>query len=350
MRHVRGRAVFRSDVMQALRLFPDQLRYWLGLPVPPRFRREQISVRQLSDGLTTEYRYIDRERVLNFDPNIFTRVEVTYSQDTEKLGMETLLRNGFMTGYSALTGINASSRTGGLMSGHIGDILRRRSTFFGIGAGLAMAAFAGLPVTNHHVVARFWGHAQQNRDYLETTAADTLVELMRANLVAAPAAATVQPIPFSIPVLFGGGFNVQFGDMRTQVTSDWSGMFYEIRMDWIGSRLQTIVGPLLNRLRRGGAPPRAAGRQVRAILIDPMRGTYLGGAVASALRDSADLWAPPAAPPDVTDTEVDRSGTTVVIPLSRSFVGPISAGVSTTISGTVTTRPGPPAVPGITLP
>src|SRR5204863_224327 len=107
----------------------------------------------------------------------------------------------------------------------------------------------------------------------------------------------------------------------------------EIETHWIGSRLQS----LLNRFRpaAGGGPPPRPPQPVRAILTDPMRGTYLGGAVASALRDSADLWAQPAAPPDVADVETNRLGATV------SAASPLTGRVST---------PAGPSTPGTTLP
>lgn len=348
-RFVRGRAVFRSDVLKALQLFPDQLRYWLGLPVPPRFRREQIQVRQLSDGLTLEYQYADRERVLNFDPNVFTRVEMTASTDTEKLGLESVLKSALVSTFDRFA--NALGSGGGSASGSLAAMAGRAivRAVGGVVApaivfGLAVLA-TGLPVTSYRVVGRFWGHAQQNRQYLETMAFQTfdrLTELyfgapLTIRGLSIPAAVNIGPMRIPIPPPLGG-LRLQFADLRLRSTADLSGMFLEIEGIWTGSRLQELLGQFIPRIFRGGAAaPPAAPRQVRAIYIDPMRGTYLGAAVASALRDSSDLWTLPALPPEVWDVEADRSVTFV-------------AGPAASLPGSSLT--GDPATPaaGITLP
>src|SRR5262249_31310457 len=69
-RTVTGRAVFRSDILQRYGLVPDQFRYWLGHPVPENMKRSSIRVKQLGDGNTLQYQFVDRERILHYDPNI----------------------------------------------------------------------------------------------------------------------------------------------------------------------------------------------------------------------------------------------------------------------------------------
>ncbi len=302
VRFVQGRAVFRSDVLQALKLFPDQLRYWLGLPTPARFRREQIRVRQLSDGLTTEYSYVDRERVLSFDPNVFTRVEMTVLIDEENLGLESIVRRGAGGALDAFQGIRAGTASGatGWLSGMVGDLLARRiGTVAGI-AGFGAAALAGIPVTNYRAVGRFWGHARQRREFLNRQATSTFNHLLQGY--------SFIPLSFASGGIFGGGIsavrflglNLQLGDTQTRTTHDLSGMFLQRERSWVGSRLQGILSRIAS---VAAALVETNTNPVRAILANPMRGTYLGGAVASALRDSSDTWVQSVDPLAVRDRE-----------------------------------------------
>lgn len=355
-RYVEGTAVFRSDALQVLKLFPDQFRYWLGHPIPPRFRRENIRVRQEADGVTTHYSFIDRERVLNFDPNVFTRVEMTISQDEDQPGLETLFRKGAGPVLDAVAGIGGVERLLRRLPG-IGGFFRTYGGFFGgvtaLGATAVRIAFAlanvGLPVTNYRIVGRFWGHALQNRAWLERVALNAYRQMIAIyGLSRQLIALTGFAVPNFVPLL--AGRTLQLADIRFRTNADLSGMFVEYDQEVVGSRLQTFLGWLLQNPPAGAG---AAPTQVRPILLDPMRGTYLGGAVASALRNSSDLWAQTGVAPSVRDTEVDRSGT-FIFGTGRPAINAAGGPFSSFPDGTnVTGGPGQaniPTRPGATLP
>lgn len=353
-RHVEGRAIFRSDVLQVLKLYPDQLRYWLGHPVPAGFSRSNIQVRAESDNLTLGYRFTDQQRVLNFDPNRFTRVEVTVSNETETLGLESVLRSGIGAALNTFMPISriASAAVGWIpwAGGAIGAAL---GALGAAGIGYLTGKLAGVPVTHWTLQGRFWGHPGRDRKFFEQDAYATFMALMDDYLngvwgystpgtglagpeaivgsVTIPRSVTLtNPLPIGpasipIPIPFLGGLRVQLGDTRQRQRSDLSGMFTELEYHFVGSRIQTLTMPIPRvfvpdittppvRLGASGPPPPPSSvfidpnikREGRQILADPMRGTYLELAVANALRDSADLWQQVQAPPVVSDTEVTR--------------------------------------------
>ena len=106
-RTITGRAVFRQDIMRANGLIPDQLRYWIGHPVPPGFSRQSVKVSQLPDGLTLAYSVVDRQRSYTPDPNVVTRVEIVYTRATTNGGLEQNInwaRNWGPVGWTLLIG------------------------------------------------------------------------------------------------------------------------------------------------------------------------------------------------------------------------------------------------------
>ncbi len=347
-RQVEGRAIFRSDVLQVLELFPDQLRYWLGHPIPQNFSRSQIQVRAESDNLTLAYRFIDQQRVLNFDPNVFTRVELTISKDDEQLGLESILRTGIGTALNTFMPITRVAQGvagaipvfGGMASGLVGAA-------GAVGMGWLTAQLAGVEVTHYTVQGRFWGHPDRFRREFENDAFEMFQALIReyaietemenplnitgvTNIPSSIEFANPIPENLRIPgtILSGptitlpvpaplGGLQVQTADVRRRRRADISGMFVEYEHHTIGSRLQTLFNNLqpipepIPGIDPGGdpqftnpPPPRSV--EPRPLLPDPMQGTYLGGCVANALRDSADLWEQVQEPPPVRNQPITR--------------------------------------------
>ncbi len=360
-RQVEGRAIFRSDVLQVLQLYPDQLRYWLGHPIPVNFSRSQIQVRAESDALTLAYRFIDQQRILNFDPNRFTRVEMTLSLEDEILGLESILRSGIHAGLHLVKPIH---RIAAAVLGPIpwvGGMAAGAATAAGVASLAGMVgALAGVPVRHYHVAGRFWGHPARFRQNFETDAlvtfmasiqdyintaglgglgglspggrpgtlgSDTAVPSAFAAIVGATAipgsirieSPFVGGDPFDIPIPFFGRTSIQLGDVRIRRRADLSGMFVEFDYSYMGSRLQTILpqiptppaaprsafGTAAEIARRLPTAPQPV-VEPRPILPDPMQGTYLGICVANALRDSADLWVQVQDPPPVKNVPLKR--------------------------------------------
>jgi hypothetical protein len=63
-----GRLVCRTDFLERRALVPDDFRGRLFHPIPPRFSREHVDVRQLGDGSGVTYTTVDEEREWGIDP------------------------------------------------------------------------------------------------------------------------------------------------------------------------------------------------------------------------------------------------------------------------------------------
>lgn len=89
-RIVEGVAIFRSDFLSKNNDRPDFHRSELFQPLPKRMRRENIEVRQHSDGLTISYSFRDVEQRINVEPSgaaIKIEIEVRTSFDGTGLGV-----------------------------------------------------------------------------------------------------------------------------------------------------------------------------------------------------------------------------------------------------------------------
>lgn len=320
-RIINGRCVFRRDILETNKIIPDALRYWLGHPIPQGMMRLGVNVRQMADGVTYQYEIIDRDRCLRFDPNVFTRVECSYTTDvTEKGIMDTLFPGGFnfrsLIGGAVNIGVGALLNVAGQLSGALSQLFGGQSApqaLLDFTSSLISSNFGlarPIPITKYHILARFWGHPEKDMFWLDRDAELFVTGRFREALQYA------NPV-FNAPNPIGGvaGLQpivtvqspVQLATINKRKTVDQSGKFLEI--DW------TVFGSILT----GAAAVFIAGRnktrgghrvdllpEPYPILHDPMRGTNLSACVAQALRNPDDAWRQPQDPPWIRNSSVQR--------------------------------------------
>jgi hypothetical protein len=146
-RHVRGHAVFRSDVLLDLKLRPDGFRAYLSHPIPTNFQRTNVRAVQHEDGNRVDYQFVDREQPLNLRYSNVTQVEafVHLGQNTPPP------ERGLEAGLSSVIGAARRGRRSGLI-------------------GAATATVSGmLPHSTVNVTVRAWGNRAVNRTFLLLT-------------------------------------------------------------------------------------------------------------------------------------------------------------------------------------
>ena len=314
-RTVTGRAVFRTDVLTREGLVPDQLRYWLGHPVPERFARQRVWVKALPDNRTVEYTILDRERTIPWDPNQATRVECVYTESINHEGLESFLgrqswsyrdrqdRLRFDTSWSG--GFAASGFVLGLQAAPmLWNGIRNLFPNAGLPAMPGATALAGVPVKNYHIVGRAWGHPGKDLGLLANYVR-RFVGTRLVNPLAPPGAILPQRFPGFNPIR-----GIMLGSEVYEHRADLTGKFVEFSMTMTGSLLRSLAGDIGFANAQPGAFDEAPGRpgppENRPILAHPMRGVYLGAAVARALRDTETPWTPPTDPPNVLEVNNPR--------------------------------------------
>jgi hypothetical protein len=98
---IRGRAVFRSDLLAQQNISPDRMRNILFHPIPKNFKRDRVWVKLDGDGVTLNYVIQDKERALNYKVTDVTRIEARQWIQAGDVGIEqgaTNVLKGFLGG------------------------------------------------------------------------------------------------------------------------------------------------------------------------------------------------------------------------------------------------------------
>lgn len=316
-RIVNGRCVFRRDVLEANKLIPDQLRYWLGHPVPQGMMRQGVNVVAQPDGVSYEYEIIDRDRVLRFDPNVFTRVECAYTTDvTEKGILDTLFPGG---NFSILGLANLAAgqllNIAGNVAGQIANLLGGQAlpqVLQDFGSFLVTNNFGlsrPIPLKEYHIIGRFWGHPEKDMFWLDYDAELFITNRFREALqFANPIFNVPAPGPLgALAPIVAVQSPIQLATIKKRKTVDQSGKFLEIDWRVLSSILTGAAAAFIdgrrpkNRTHISSLPP-----EPYPILNDPMRGTNLSACVAAALRNPEDAWQQPQDPPWIRNSSVYR--------------------------------------------
>jgi hypothetical protein len=164
-RTVVGQAVFDTATLGGLAaiagrpVYGDEFRRALFFPIPARFQRDEVRVEASPDGTTVNYRVVDRERIINHNPNgsASPKVEFQYTQRA----------------YQEFDAIGAAERSINLISfaaGGGGSII----PFAGAAAAaVAAAAWSAVHMINEfspkfeeRATVRVWGNALSGKTRL----------------------------------------------------------------------------------------------------------------------------------------------------------------------------------------
>jgi hypothetical protein len=164
-RVIRGRAVFRTDVLQRWNYRPDSFRHDLILPVPPNFKRIDVQVVQSPDGNALDYEVTDEEQPCNIVPDNrwpgITRIEATHKRSITGTGWQGAIGNVI---GNIIGGAKQSGEIGALFGASKGGEIvtsaaRQASRFAPVGAiaGGVVGLGDSLPLKVDMVTVSVWG-------------------------------------------------------------------------------------------------------------------------------------------------------------------------------------------------
>lgn len=131
---------------------PDQFRFDLFQPIPPNCHRSEISVTQVSDGITYRYSFTDQERHFNTLPAC--HLEVYKTHGFSQTGAESAFAGQMLESIPAvMNNVQGAINTAALNLG--------AATVFAIGAGTANFALQmiarQIPKFSTNILVRAWG-------------------------------------------------------------------------------------------------------------------------------------------------------------------------------------------------
>ncbi len=150
-RTIRGTATFRTDVLLARNVVPDDFRSYLSQPIAPGFKRDDVFVDLLEDGTGVRYAVVDRRKALSVvASNQITRIQATMAANVYKPNKLA----GVAGGIIPLVGANGHLQTAQNVGNIITSVLERMGV---------------------EVVVRVWGVPTAQKTLLQNVAMNLIV-------------------------------------------------------------------------------------------------------------------------------------------------------------------------------
>jgi hypothetical protein len=176
-----GTVTFRTDVIQARDILPDEYRGLFGFDVPPFFQRKRIFVQPMSDGVSVQYRVEDVERPIGL-------ATVSQNHNVTKIeAHQTMTFTVTSSASMAAAAIAVASQTAGALAAAIAFLApgvdEKRAEAFGndIAEGVALAGTSlgvlaiGAPKAAVTIRARVTGNKNARRQDLMLIAAGIVI-------------------------------------------------------------------------------------------------------------------------------------------------------------------------------
>lgn len=299
-RTIKGRAIFRSDILRQRNLQPDDFRSFLFHPIPNGFRRDGIQVVADPAGNVLEYIVTDRELGLHVnDTNApgLTRIEAFVTRSSvSSQWVEENLNNRILPPLHLNIPPAIGFWPGGL--GPVGGILEsvwegfdkaiRQAPVWASGLIQNIPVVGGLasgitpPHTQYTVVAKAWGNKNSKKRDLERVVRNILISQM--------------------PIDPKTAQRTKFGVRSISINADLVGKYVE-------GRLELKFGPLgaafdgvqtfAELSENESIPPNILpdGANIKPPGNEDARGTYLERVIAAALADPCGEQEAPTTPP-----------------------------------------------------